>query len=594
MVKKSPPIKYINRDFEGIKQDLINYAKAYYPDTYKDFNKSSFGSMLLDLVAYTGDVLSFYSDYQLNETFIDSAVETKNILKIAKQMGFKYPGAASSAGLCAFYVTVPAANGLPNSSAVPVLKRGTTLGSAGGASFILNQDIDFSKADTELVVGAADSSNVPTDFVYKAYGEVVSGKYETEFLTIGEYEKFLKLKLEGENITEITSIIDAEGHEYFEVDYLSQNIVYRAIRNRAGDKEIVPYIMKEMLVPRRFVVEHTADGETYLQFGYGSSEQLKTDDFPEPSAAALQVYGKKYYKDDSFDPNLLMKTDKFGIVPPAGTLTITFRKNDAVDVNVPVGSLSTIATPVLDFSSTDVTSATKGTVLASLEVKNEEPILGQLQPLTVDEIRTRALDAYASQNRAVTKQDYLSLIYRMHSKFGTIKRANIMQDKNSFKRNLNLYVVSEDLAGKLTLATSTLKDNLKVWLNQYRMINDTIDMLDGNIANIGIQFEIVGSLDKSKSETLAIAIDTLKKEFGKPFSFAEPLYISDIYRVLNDLPEVVDTTYVKVRNKFGSDYSTTTYDVEANTTADDRYIIVPEDVVLEIKFPDQDITGVVI
>ena len=298
MVKKSPPIKYINRDFEGIKQDLINYAKAYYPDTYKDFNKSSFGSMLLDLVAYTGDVLSFYSDYQLNETFIDSAIETKNILKLAKQMGFKHPGSPSSAGECTFYIVVPAApDGTPDESLIPTLKRDTMLSSQGGAFFALNEDINFSAPNVEVVVAETDSNGVPSSYAYRAKGSVISGNFETETVQIPAYEKFLKIKLGGRNITEMISVLDAEGHEYFEVDYLSQNIIYRAVRNRiAADKDTVPYILKEKVVPRRFTVEHTVAGETFLQFGFGSSPQLKSDLFQIHQQLCYNNMGKNILK----------------------------------------------------------------------------------------------------------------------------------------------------------------------------------------------------------------------------------------------------------------------------------------------------------
>ena len=591
---KTPPIKYTSRDFESIKKDLINYAKVYYPETYKDFNDASFGSLLFDMVAYVGDIISFYADYQVNETFIDSAIETKNILRLAKQLGYKYPGSASSSGICAFYVAVPASGNAPDLTAVPVLKKGSALSSDSGASFILNEDVDFSSSNTQIVVAEVDTDGVPTSYAYKAYGEVVSGEYETEFVAIGEFEKFMRLKLGSDDITEIVSVFDVDGHEYFEVDYLSQNIVYKSIRNRtSGDKENAPYILREMTVPRRFTVEHTLDGETYLQFGYGSSDQLRSDDFPEPSSAVLNIHAKKYYSDSSFDPNLLMKTEKFGIVPPPGTMVITFRKNSITDVNVAIGAVNKVSSPILDFPS-GIVPTTVTTMRDSIEVSNEELITGQTKAITVDELRVRAVDAYAAQNRAVTKQDYLSLIYRMPASFGSIKRANIMQDKNSFKRNLNLFIVSEDENGFLTEASQSLKGNLKTWINKYKMINDTVDILDGKIANIGIEFEVVGTLDKNKIEVLSKAMTALKTEYSRSFAFGTPFYISDVYRILNDLPEVIDTTSVKIVNKRGSGYSTTSYDVSANTTGDKRFIKVPEDVVLEIRYPDQDIIGAVV
>ena len=349
-----------------------------------------------------------------------------------------------------------------------------------------------------------------------------------------------------------------------------------------------------MIAPRRFTVEYTAEGEAFLQFGYGSADTLKSDLFPDPSSAALRLDGKSYYSDDSFDPNVLTRTEKLGVNPTSGVLTVTYRKNTSTLSNVPVGSLSTVSNAVFEYTNTSVDSTDASSIRESLQVINEEPILGQSTTPTPDEIRIRAQDSYASQNRAVTKQDYLSIVYRMPAKFGSIKRANIVQDKNSFKRNLNLYVISEDIDRKLTTATSTLKENLKTWLGQYKMINDTIDILDGRVANFGIEFEVIGALHKSRTEILTKAVAAVKKEIiTNNLNFGEPFYISEIYKVLNNLPEVVDVTWVKIVNKLGTGYSTAGYDVEDNITKDKRFIKVPENVVLELRFPEQDIVGVI-
>ena len=182
----------------------------------------------------------------------------------------------------------------------------------------------------------------------------------------------------------------------------------------------------------------------------------------------------------------------------------------------------------------------------------------------------------------------------MPSKLGAVKRANIIQDPKSFKRNLNLYVVSEDRSGDLIKSPQTVKENVKTWLSKYKMINDTIDILDGQIVNIGIEFEIVGVLDMDQNEILTIGLNALRDEYTEHFIFGQPFYISDVYKVLNDLPEVIDTTSVKITNKRGAGYSSNAYDVEENVSADGRFIIIPDDMVLEIKNPEEDIIGVII
>mgnify|MGYP003643560277 CR=1 FL=1 len=595
--KKTKPIRYASKDFETIKGSLVDYAKTYYPDTYKDFNAASFGSLMLDMVAYVGDMLSFYIDYQANESFLDSAIETKNLLKLAKQFGYKRPLEYSSTGKCAFYVQVPATTtGEPNTDLIPILKEGTRLSSAAGTALTLLSDVDFSKSDSEVVVAKVNSDGVPTSYAYKAYGDVISGDLSTEVLKVPSYQKFLKLSLAEQNITEIISVVDSEGNEYFEVPYLSHNIVYRAIRNPSlSGEEDAPYILRERLVSRRFIVEVDEGGTTSLQFGYGSESSLKNNEFPDPTSVALQRFARNYYSDDSFDPSTLLKTDKFGIVPPSGDIVITYRKNDSDSVNTPVGSVDSIDTPIISFS-TDASpsSSDRQFIISSLDVENEEPLLGQIDELKQEEIRIRAINAYSSQNRAVTKQDYISLIYRMPSSFGAVKRANIVQDKDSFKRNLNLYVVSEDIGGNLTTSSTTIKQNLKVWLSQYKMINDTIDILDGQVINFEIQYKVLGALDSTQTEILADCNSALKALYSDTLLFGAPLYISEIYKTLNDLDGVIDTQDVKVVQKHGTDYSTYNFDIDGATTDDNRFIVVPENVVLELKFPDENIVGVVV
>jgi hypothetical protein len=595
--KKTKPVKYSSKEFDSIKDSLVNYAKTYYPDTFKDFNASSFGSLMLDTVAYVGDMLSFYIDYQTNETFVDSAIETKNLLKIAKQFGYKNPLAYSANGKAAFYVQVPAnSDKQPNTNLIPVLKEGTTLSSNSGISLILTSDVDFNKSDAEVVVAQTDTNGDPTSFAFKAYGDVISGLVKTEILTVGNYQKFLRLSLSDNNITEVISVVDSEGNEYYEVPYLSHNVSLQPIRNpnKEGDED-APYILREKLAARRFITDVDEDGTVSLQFGYGSEDSLKDDEYPEPASVALQRYARDYYSDDSFDPSVLLKNDKFGVVPPAGDLVITYRKNDQSTVNIPINSVNSITNAILSFPNSDTVSGENLTFIEdSLDVENEEPILGSSDNLVPEEIRIRALDAYSAQNRAVTQQDYISLIYRMPAKFGSIKRANIVQDKDSFKRNLNLYVLSQGLDGNLATSTSTTKENLKVWLNQYKMINDTIDILDGQVVNFSIEYKVLGALDYNQTEVLEQCNNALKNFYSTQLLFGTPFYISEIYKLLNDLDSVVDTQDVKIKQKFGTNYSGYAFDIDGATTDDGRFIVVPENVVLELKFPDENIIGVVV
>jgi len=592
---KKPKISYTSRDFQTIKTDLINYAKVYYPETYKDFNEASFGSLMFDLVAYVGDILSFYVDYQSNESFLETAIEPNNILKLANQMGYRFRGAPSSTGMCAFYVIVPAtvAGGSPNSNLIPILKKGTILSSDGGAAFILNTDVDFSSANTEIKVAALNSNNSVISYVMKAYGEVISGEFRAENIDVGDYEKFLRLRMNDENISEILSVKDADGNEYYEVEYLSQDTVFVPIPNSGYDSGSVPNLLKQKTVPRRFIVEQDLDGNTYLQFGYGSETQLISSSFPEPDQSVLELLGQNYFADKSYDPSVIFKTDKFGIVPSNTVLSVNYRVNNVDNVNAAVGSVTKVVQPIVEFPKSSYTNQEASALISAFEVNNEEPIVGFTELPTTDEIKTRAIDAFASQNRAVTRQDYINLIYRMPAKFGSVKRANIVQDTNSFKRNLNLYVISEDANGNLTNSSVSLKKNVKEWLNNYKMVNDTVDVLDATIVNIQINFVVLIEINKAPASILNQCLVALRNKYTAKSNLGEPFYISDIYKTLNLVDGVIDTTSVKIARKIGANYSQAEFSIEENTSKDGRYINVPDNVILEIKDLDADIVGAV-
>lgn len=590
-----PPISYTSRDFSSIKDDLINYAKIYYPNTYKDFNEASFGAMMIDMIAYVGDILSFYVDYQTNETLIDTAIEEGSIVKIAKQLGYKFNSTPVSTGQAAFYVSVPAnsSNSGPDTDLIPILKAGTLVSSDSGAVYTLTTDVDFANANTEIKVATVNDSGTPQTYAFKAYGTIVSGEESQEQIDVGSFERFLKIKLGEKNISDIVSVTDSDGNEYYEVDYLSQNTVFRAIRNISENDETVPYILRSMYVPRRFVTEHTLDNDTFLQFGFGSETEIENKSFPDPTAATLQLNGRNFFSDSSFDPSQILKTEKLGIVPVNTTLTISYRKNTVEDVNAAVGAVNTVVNSKIEFRKSSTANSNALQQISAFEVENEEPIVGSVSLPTAEEIRIRAIDNYAAQNRAVTKQDYISLIYRMPANFGSIKRANIVQDTNSSKRNLNLYVISENADGDLITASTTLKQNLKNWLNEYKMINDTVDILDAKIVNIGINFEIIGELEKDFTLVLNDCIDALKQKYQTKFNLGEPFYISDVFRTLNDVDGVVDTSSVQVVRKSGTGYSSFQFSVDQNTSRDGRLIRVPENVILEIKNMDADIVGVI-
>lgn len=595
MPKKNVPIKYDSRDFASIKEALVQHAKTYYPQNFKDFNEAGFGSMMLDAVSYLGDQLSFYLDYQANESFLTTANEYSNVQKLAKQMGYKPRENPSSHGVATFFILVPAnSTGLgPDTRYIPVLKRGSVFSTKSGKDFTLSEDVRFDRSDNEIVVGQVDdSTGVPTSYAIRGYGRVVSGRLEEVEITVGAFTRFLKVKINASNIAEVVSVTDSEGHDYYEVEYLSQDVIYRPILNRGSTNSYATSLLKPFTVPRRYVLDR--DGrDVYLQFGHGSdSTTVAADNVADPSAVVLDVYGKEYITDASIDPTNLVKTDKFGIVPANTTLSVVVRVNTSTDVNTGVDTITNPVSPIFEFTDeTSLNSALVQSVKTSIESTNEESITGDVNEPTAIEFKQRIFNSFATQNRAVTREDYKTLIYQMPPAFGAIKRANVLRDPDSFKRNLNIYVISNDENGKLVATNQTIKENLKVWLNKNRMINDTIDILDAKIVNFAIEFEVIGDLERDKYDTLTACNNALKKEFSIVRDVGENFFITDIYSALKKVKGVVDVTSVKVKLKTGGVYSDIRFNIEENKSSDGRYINIPENVIVEIKFPDSDIKG---
>tara|TARA_R100000008_G_C3587457_1_gene173641 strand:- start:897 stop:2690 length:1794 start_codon:yes stop_codon:yes gene_type:complete len=597
MSNKKPAIDYTSRDFTSLKLDLVNYARRYYPDQFRDFTANSFGSLMLDTVSYVGDILSFYLDYQTNESFLSTAIDYNNILKLARQFGYKPRLSPSSYGVLTFFLLIPSTNGTPDYDYAPILKRGSVFRTGTGNLFTLLEDINFADVTkTETVVGDVDSATgVPTSFAVRARGQAVSGELNTITIEVGEYEKFRRLPISDSNITEIVSVVDSEGNVYTEVDYLTQNTIYVPIINRNEDRTTVANILKPISVPRRFVVEKEQD-QVILQFGFGTNEDEER--IINPSNVIIEQHGKQYISDDSFDPAALIKTDRLGVSPSDTVLVITYRVNSAEDTNASVGIINQIVDPLFEFnSSANLLSTSIADVRSSLEVINEEAFIGDVPFPDSQEIKTRAFGAYSMQNRIVTKQDFMAAAYGMPSKFGAIKKVNVLQDSDSFnQRNINMYVLSEDSIGDLTIANNTIKNNLKTWLSRYKMINDTIDILDANIINLQIGFKVVSFPDTNKFSSLQVAKDDLQSFFvnRNGYDIGEPFSITDIYAVLKNSLAILDVIEVNVEVLSGGVYSDSNFSVAINKSGDGRKIFCPEDSCFEIKFPDSDIIGTIV
>jgi len=469
---KKVAINYTNKDFDSIKNDLVNYARKYYADTYKDFSEAGFGALMMDTVAYVGDMLSFYTDYQANESFLETAIEYDNVVRHARQLGYRLNKSPSSYGTVSLYLIVPATTtGEPNSAYIPVLKQGASFSSVANARFSLIGDVDFADAKNKIVVASVNSvTGLPLSYAIQSFGQVVSGRIVEQLIPVGDYERFFNVKLAGKLIADIVSVEDSEGNEYFEVENLSQNLIYESItNNNSSDREGTPSLLKQKYVSRRFVTEK-ARNITTLQFGSGDEASDATSAISDPSSVVMFTYGKNYITDTAIDPTRLIDSNKFGVAPSNTTLRVVYRVNSNTSNNVAAAGLSGVQNARFSFENeNDLAPSLVNTVVGSLEINNDTPIVGSVALPTSTEVKIRSQGVFASQHRAVTREDYMNLVYAMPERFGMVKRVNVIQDNRSFKRNLNLYIVSEDNDGKLIQSNQSLKNNLKTWLNKNKM-----------------------------------------------------------------------------------------------------------------------------
>ena len=593
--KKNIPIKYTSRDFQTIKEDLVQHAKRYYANEFKDFSDASFGSILLDSVAYVGDVLSFYLDYQANESVMDTAIEYDNVRRHARELGYKYVGNAAAYGTLSFYILVPSNSDgtAPDFSYVPTLERGAYFESSAGATFVLTEDVDFSDAKNAARFDA--SSGATTYFAIRGYGQIVSGILSAAEADLREesYQKFKRIRVGDANVTEIIKVTDSDGNQYDQVDYLTQEVVFKETTNPTAKSDGVRSILKPFVAARRFIIEQDESG-TYMQFGFGSDTDSELTGLVEPSRVALKMHGRRNITASTFDPSELISTNKLGISPSGKILRIIYRANDTISTTSPINTINRIISGKFIYD--DQSSLNQNEVNfvnKSIEVTNNEVIATNVLDPTREEIKIRAKSSFSAQARAVTAQDYESLVYQMPAKFGSVARVSIVNDPSSTNRRISMYVISQDQNMKFVATNGVTKNNIKNWLSKYKSLNDVIDVMDAKIVNFGVNFSVVSAPSYNSNFVISNATTKLKEYFEDAMYVGEPIYISSIWNTLNKVEGVVDVKKVDVFNKSTAGYSGNVLDFDDLMSKDGTYIKTPKNVIMEIKYPNLDIKGII-
>lgn len=602
LLKQIKQRKYLNKDFDGLRNDLLSYARTYFPDRIQDFSEASLGGLLLDLAAYVGDVQSFYLDHQYFETFPETATEIDNIDRHLRRAGVPIVGAAPAVLEVTFYIRVPALiNGTgPDTSGLPIIKQNTIVRAGNGIEFTLTENLDFNALNVDgtykavINIGSKNANNVPQNFVMTLSGVCISGKVTTEYFTVGNFQAFKTISLANSNVSEIISVKDSLGNEYYEVQYLTQDTVYKSVTNIAYDNGTVPENIIPIPAPYRFIKQTGLHNRnTSLVFGGGSAATLNDDIIPDPSEFSLPLYGKKTFSRFTVNPENLLRTTTFGVVGENTTLTIQYRYGGGLNHNVDSNSIQSISTLYIEFPNNPA-SQVASFIRNSLDVGNSGPARGGEVPPTIDQLKARIPSFQASQNRIVTREDLLARIYTLPSNYGRVFRASIQTNPTN-PLAAQLFIICRNYKNELVTASDSLKKNLAGYLNQYRMISDAIDILDVRVINLGINFTVIVDPNQNKELVLKNVLNSLQSYTNiAKFDIDQPVVVNDIQNIIYNSPGVVNVLNVVITNLYGIvdnlTYSNQQFDVGANTSR--GIIFGPPGSMFEFKNTSASIIGI--
>jgi hypothetical protein len=610
-------IKYLNRDFNSFRASLIDYTKTYFPTTYNDFSPASPGMMVMEMSAYVGDVLSFYLDNQVQETYLQYARQSNNIFELAYMFNYipKVTGAASTS--LSVYQLVPSklsgSTYLPDFDYALKINRNASVTSTlvNSSPFITEDDVDFtissSTDPTEITVYQISAGN-PTFYLLKKEVKTISATINTTTFSFGSPIKFPTVNINDSRIIDVLDIVDSEGNEWYQVDHLAQDVVYDSLKNtnpndpnnyqNVGD---APYLLKLKKVQRRFATRFIDSGSLQLQFGAGTTKDVDENIIPNPDNVGLGLPFGQSKLTTAYSPTNFIFTNTYGIAPSNTTLTVRYLTGGGASSNVPSNALTQISGDI-KFLKNNLNSTTANTIYSSLSVNNLEAADGGADGDTLEEIRQNTISNYSTQLRTVTQDDYLVRAISMPSKFGVITKAYIEPTKLSnlnigeIPSILDLYILTYNINKNLNTASATLKQNLSTYLSQYRVIGDSIRIKDAFIINIGVNFDIIVLPDYNNNDVINNCIISLQDYFNiDKWQINQPIILKDIFILLDKIEGVQTVKSVDIINKAGTSlgYSQYGYGIEGATY---NNVIYPslDPSIFEVKYLNQDINGRVV
>lgn len=616
----NPEIKYLNKDFTTFKQALIDYARSYYPTAYNDFSTASPGTMFIDMAAYVGDVLSFYLDNQVQESFLEFAKQQNNLYALAYMLGYR-PKVTSAAVTKVFvYQQVPSivVNGVyqPDFTYALTIDEGMRIQSNidTSVSFYLPERVDFTRSSsldpTDISVYSADSFGRPDRYLLRKTAQAISGDVKTATFSFGSPQRFQTAIINDNRIIEVLNVTDnVTGDRWYEVPYLAQDYVLESISNTAANypdlaqySEQVPYILKKIQAPRRFTTRFQTAGTLQLEFGAGINNISSSAILPNPFNVGIGTIDGLSTLNAAYDPTNFVTTEDYGLAPSNTSLTVTYLVGGGASANVQADELTVIRSFVANYQGLPVNG---DAIKATLAITNPEPATGGGDGDDTAALRLNTAAQFPSQLRAVTQQDYLGTLLSMPSKFGQVAKAYVTKDDNLFRRYTTnqpaerdplattIYLLTYNQNNEFESPSPALYTNVQTYLDQYRMLTDVIYLKSAYIINIGVSFDLVIRPDYTSREVLAKALVEVKNYFNRAnWQVNQPIILGDIYTLLDRVQGVQTVQTVTITNLSGEDdgYSKYSYDISGATL---KGVIYPslDPSIFEVKYPDTDIQG---
>ena len=647
--KSVKEVRYLNKDFSSFKANLVEFAKVYFPKTYNDFNEASPGMMFIEMASYVGDVLSYYVDNQFKESLLAFAEEKKTVYNMAQSFGYKPKLASPSYGEIETFQLAPAASSgtgasfktYPDLNYAMKIDTGMQLRSESGVVFRTVEDINFkfsSSNDPMEITVYESSDNIPVSYLLKKSVKIESGEVAVERFNFNDAEKYSRVALNNNNVTEIVSVTDDDGNNWHEVGFLAQDTVYTDSENLSTEgndsyqyKDQAPYLLKLLKTARRFTTFIREDDRTELRFGAGISDSPDEEIVPNPDSVGSSLPGSPSKLGTAFDPSNFLNTRTYGQAPSNTTLVVTYRYGGGVDHNTKANAITAITNLNVTLDTTTLSSTLVNTVRGSLATINPNPTSGGKGAESVIEVKQNTLAYFQAQQRAVTKADYITRVYALPAKYGNIAKCYIVQDSQidpaamtyglstsgratSRVMNplaLNLYVLGYDASKKLTQVNQAVKENIQTYLTQFRMITDAVNIKDAYVINIGVRFNLLTKTGYNKQQVVLQAVERVRTFFNvEKWQIGQPIVLADLaYQISlvdgvsavvspdeqDDETGAADKQPVQIINKSSVDsgYSGNLYDIKSATK---EGVVYPsmDPSCFELKFPSIDIEGRVV